>query len=84
MLHVRWRDSGIHIHDGWQTIEEAMKNFSPDNMIVDSVGIVADETDDVLVLGLSLDEENLAWFGLQVIYKQNIISREVLVHAKAK
>lgn len=76
--HVVWRDSGLHIHDGWQTLDDAMKDWHQDKMIVHTVGIVADDREDVLILGLSLDRDNMHWFGLQVIYKKNIISREVL------
>lgn len=75
---VVWQDSGLHISQGWQDLRTALNDFRPENLLVTTVGLVAEESDEVLVMGLSFSESTKTWFGLQVIAKNSIQSREEL------
>jgi hypothetical protein len=78
VVKVKWLDSGMHISDGWQPLLDAMGNFQMTDLHVTTVGILADENDEVLIVGLSQNEPNGHWFGLQIIVKQNVLEYEVL------
>lgn len=77
-LKVTWQDSGYHFSEGWLSLKEQLRDFSTARMTVVTAGILAEEDDEVIMLGLSFSEATNTWFGLQVIAKQNIKSIEVL------
>lgn len=79
--YVRWLDSGTHLHDGWMQLEVVQQQAKACLQEVETVGHVVFEDDEVIVLGLSIDEANNTVFGAQVIAKQNIRFRSALLVA---
>ena len=61
---------------------EVMANFNYDDMEVVSAGLNVYEDDHVVALTTSFSAPTEASYGMQLIAKSNIISREVLLHAK--
>lgn len=82
--HIRWVDSGFHITDGWRPVMETMADFKFDNMQCESAGYVVYEDEYVIALTTTWNEETESAFGLQLIAKQNILSREVILHAPSE
>ncbi len=74
---VKWLDSGMIISEGWAPVADHMRNWKLDNMYVESVGRLVYDDGDVIGLGLSFSEANgtgnEAVFGLQLIFKANIV-----------
>jgi hypothetical protein len=76
---VRWRDSGMHLaSDEWTSISRLRARAVVTGMEVTTVGIVVHEDDDVVVLGLSIDEAGGTVFGAQAIWKPSILERRGL------
>ena len=73
--YIRWLDSGTHLSDGWMKLEIVQQQAKASLQYVDTVGHVVYEDDEVVVLGLSVDEANDTVFGAQVIAKGNIVQR---------
>lgn len=72
---VRWLDSGTHLSDGWMSLDIVRQQAPASLQVVETVGHVIHEDDEVLVLGLSIDEANATVFGAQVIAKPCIRGR---------
>ena len=73
--YIRWLDSGTHLSDGWMKLEVVQQQAKASLQYVETVGHVVHEDDEVVVLGLSIDEANSTVFGAQVIAKGNIVQR---------
>lgn len=76
LLKVVWRDSGVQHSDGWSTKQAILKTALITNVV--TVGTFMHETEDTLYIALSVDYENDLYFGVQAIWKPDIISREAL------
>lgn len=76
-LRVVWRDSGIQHSEGWEKLSTILAMTKISN--VETVGVFAHETDDTLYIALSADYDHNNFFGVQGIYKPDIIIREELV-----
>jgi hypothetical protein len=73
---IRWRDSGLHLaSDEWTPISNLRARSVIAGMEVTTVGILVHEDDDVVILGLSVDEAGGAVFGAQAIWKASILER---------
>jgi len=79
LVHVQWRDSGIHVDKGWAGLDQYMANLSADSTLVDTVGILMHEDDDILMIGMSYDSFHDTWYGAQVILKSNIVDTYTLI-----
>ena len=79
--YVRWLDSGTHLHDGWMQLDIVKQQAPSCLQEVDTVGHVVYEDEEVIVLGLSVDENNSTVFGAQVIAKSCIKHRATLLVA---
>lgn len=77
---IVWMDSGFSHDDGWQSIVNIMKDWSPTKLETISVGIVAYEDDDVVGLSLTHSPSTDAYIGVMLIWKKSILTREVLVN----
>ena len=73
---VEWLDSGSFYNEGWSSKEEVLGKLKISTVI--SVGIVMHETTDTLYLALSYDPDGSAYYGVQAISKDAILSREEL------
>lgn len=73
---IRWKDSGTHHADGWQTAEEISERAHIEE--VTTVGFCFLNTDTSLYLGQTWDSEERHFFGTQVILKSNIVAWEML------
>jgi hypothetical protein len=78
---VIWLDSGFHISEGWRPVMETLADFRYDDMKVISAGIVVYEDDEIIGISATYSFQTEAAYGLQLIAKSNIISREVLADA---
>jgi hypothetical protein len=73
---IRWRDSGMHLaSDEWTAITRVRAQAVPTGMDVTTVGMLVHEDDDVVILGLSVDEAGGTVFGAQAIWKASILER---------
>jgi len=73
---IRWRDSGMQLaHDEWTTIASLRARAVIAGMEVTTVGVLVHEDDDVVILGLSIDEAGGNVFGAQAIWKAAILER---------
>ena len=69
---VKWKD---HVSaDEWTPADAIL----PRNHVIESVGIIVTETDEMLVMALNFDPEGDAYSCIMHICKELIISREVL------
>ena len=76
---IRWRDSGMHLAaEEWTLITRLRARGVASGMEVVTVGTLVHEDDDVVILGLSIDEPGDAVFGAQVIWKPAILERRGL------
>jgi hypothetical protein len=76
---IRWRDSGMQLaNEEWTPIAMLRTRSVASAMEVVTAGLVVHEDDDVVVLGLSIDEPGKAVFGAQVIWKAAILERRGL------
>ena len=81
---IRWRDSGMHLaSDEWTSITSLRARAVMSGMEVTTVGMLVHEDDDVVVLGLSIDEAGGTVFGAQAIWKASILERRDLRQASA-
>ncbi len=73
---IRWRDSGMHLaSDEWTSITNLRARAVVSGMEVTTVGMLVHEDDDVVILGLSIDEAGGTVFGAQAIWKACILER---------
>ena len=75
---VEWIDSGLHIDEGWSTLEVYKSLARAWHGKVTTVGFPIYEDDQVLVIALSRDDESDHYFGGQLIAKSSINSRQKL------
>jgi len=81
---IRWRDSGMHLaSDEWTAISRVRAEAGLTGMEVTTVGMLVHEDDDVVILGLSIDETGDTVFGAQAIWKACILERCGLDHISA-
>ena len=81
---IRWRDSGMHLaSDEWTPMANLRAQAAIAGMAVTTVGVLVHEDDDVVVLGLSIDEAGGNVFGAQVIWKASILERRDLDQVSA-
>lgn len=72
MILVEWTDSGMHLSEGWETVEKLVSRYRKHGSVVTTVGMLVHEDDEVLVVGLSHDLGNDTYFGAQVIHRAAI------------
>jgi hypothetical protein len=73
---VVWLDSGAHIDHGWAPAEKHWaEGLSRE---VTTVGMLMQEDDDVIAVGLNFDPDTKNWYGVQLIYKPTVQSRQNL------
>jgi hypothetical protein len=73
---IRWRDSGMHLaSDEWTAITRVRAQAVLTGMDVTSAGMLVHEDDDVVILGLSIDETGGTVFGAQAIWEASILER---------
>jgi hypothetical protein len=76
---IRWRDSGMHLaSDEWTSIANLRARAVVSGMEVTTVGMLVHEDDDVVILGLSVDDAGGTVFGAQAIWKACILERRGL------
>jgi hypothetical protein len=76
---IRWRDSGMQLaSDEWTAIASLRARAVISGMEVTTVGVLVHEDDDVVILGLSIDEAAGSVFGAQAIWKASILERRRL------
>lgn len=81
---IRWRDSGMQLaSDEWTPITSLRARSAIAGMEVITVGVLVHEDDDVVILGLSIDEAGGSVFGAQAIWKACILERRDLHHGSA-
>lgn len=81
---IRWRDSGMHLaSEEWTSITRVRAQVSIAGMEVTTVGMLVHEDDDVVILGLSVDESSDTVFGAQAIWKACILDRCCLAQIEA-
>jgi hypothetical protein len=81
---IRWRDSGMHLaSEEWTSITRVRAQAVVSGMEVTTVGMLVHEDDDVVVLGLSVDETGGTVFGAQAILKACILDRCGLAQVQA-
>ena len=69
---VVWLDSGAHIDMGWSA---ARSNWEAGlSREVCTVGMLMQEEDDVVAVGLNFDPSTGNWYSVQLIYKPTIQS----------
>lgn len=79
MERITWLDSGLHLGEEWIKLTVLPELAATTHMRVVTVGQLAFENEEVVVLGLSWDEHHGTVFGAQVIAKASILERELLV-----
>lgn len=73
---IRWRDSGMQLaSDEWTPITNLRARAVVSGLEVITVGMLVHEDDDVVILGLSIDEAGGSVFGAQAIWKASILER---------
>jgi hypothetical protein len=72
IVRVTWLDTGAHVDYGWAKKEKYMENLNKDQMLVQTVGMVIDEDDDIILVGLSYEPVGRQWYGGQAIHKSAI------------
>lgn len=76
---VTWTDSGLQMHtDGWSNLDVFVSQAKKWNGVVTTVGTLIYEDENVLVLALSHDKENDAYYGAQLVWKPCVIERTEL------
>lgn len=69
-VEVAWTDSGTFLGDGWQNVEDV-----PDKVRIHRVsttGYLVHEDEHNLYIGLSVDDEEVGVYGVQVISKDSV------------
>ncbi len=77
MVRVVWLDSGAHVDHGWASAAQYMSTDL--SRKVTTVGMLVDESDDVVAVGLNFDPDTDNWFGVELIYRPTIVSFHELV-----
>jgi len=72
---VVWIDSGAMLEDGWQGLDFYKTHAHKWRGEVETIGSPIYEDDSVLIIGLSHDRQNDAWFAAQLIHKTAILYR---------
>jgi hypothetical protein len=75
---VHWADSGYNFATRWENIDEVIHIAKEWNGHTSTVGYVVYEDEDRIVLAQTLDGERPNAVNAFLIYKPNIMSREVL------
>lgn len=78
---VEWIDSGLHIDEGWATLDVYRSVARGWNGTVTTIGFPIYEDDERVVLALSRDHQRDHYFGAQLIWQRSIVSRKKLVTA---
>lgn len=79
---IRWRDSGMHLAaEEWQPLTRLRARPVANAMEVVTVGMLIHEDEDVVILGLSIDEAGGSVFGAQAIWKPAILERREIGRA---
>lgn len=79
---VEWTDSGLHIDEGWASLEVYRSVAKGWDGTVTTVGFLIYEDDERLVLALSRDHQRDCVYGAQLIAKGSIITRTNLSTAE--
>lgn len=69
---ITWLDTGAHVDYGWASKEKYMEGLNKDQMYVTTVGMLIDEDDDIILVGLSYEPVAKKWYGGQAIHKSSI------------
>jgi hypothetical protein len=70
MVEVIWLDSGAHVDHGWAS---AAKHWAEGlSRSVRTVGMLMQEDEDTLAVGLNYDPSNGSWYGVQLIYRPTV------------
>jgi hypothetical protein len=77
LVSVTWIDSGTHIDHGWEKKEKYLEGLTPKNT-VQTVGIKMHEDEETIVVALSYDLVRDAWYGAEMILKQNVLAIDPL------
>lgn len=75
---IDWIDSGAWLGDEWHSLDVYKSRIKGWTGHVTTIGTVMHEDENVVVLGLSKDLDNDAWYGAQLIYKPCIVYRRTL------
>lgn len=75
---VQWIDSGLNFANEWVDLDEIVHRAKEWNGVAMTVGYVAYEAEDRIVLVQTLDLSSPNAANAFLIYKENIISRKVL------
>jgi hypothetical protein len=75
---VLWLDSGLHIDHGWASAATYKEGADLSRMTVLTVGLLMDENEDRILVGLNYDEAHEAWIGAQAIARSSIQKLEYL------
>lgn len=70
---ITWIDSGLHLDYGWDTKERYMEDTGLDRLVVKTVGLLMDENEESVVVGLNHDEAHDRWIGAQLIARNSIL-----------
>jgi hypothetical protein len=79
---VIWNDCQSLVNQ-WQPVDEVIEHHKKINPIIKSVGYILYEDDKTLIIGHSIDKEDIKVDGVSVdggmiIYKPQIISRRII------
>ena len=69
---VVWLDSGAHVDHGWAPAAEHWREGLSRH--VTTVGMLMQEDDDTVAVGLNYDPDTENWYGVQLIYRPTIQS----------
>jgi len=75
---VHWVDSGFNFANRWESLDDIIHTAKEWNGHSSTVGYVVFEDEDRIVLAQTLDGERPNGANVFLIYKPNIMSREVL------
>lgn len=81
LVRIRWLDSGLHQSMGWSSVPEHVESLrkDPENMLVDTVGMLVYEVEDVVIVAQSLSlGANETVLATQVIAKESIVAVHIL------
>lgn len=78
MERIEWIDSGLHIDEGWASLEVYQSVAKGWDGTVTTIGFPIYEDDDRIVLALSRDHQRDHYYGAQLILKSCIKARDVL------
>ena len=81
MVLVQWKDSGLQPDQRWSSKAEYVAELDINALTVKTVGWLMHEDGAHLLVGLSHDATGDAYFGVQVIARENVISIDTLLFA---